>query len=91
MSTCCEESRAVKDSQGPKTPGIYCVPCMHSKECMRRTSKGHVRHLCLGWPAKSAVAERIMDMEHHIKFNGSHTLDKATSYVDCMVKEATQI
>ena len=76
---------AVKDSKGLKTPGIYSVPGKHGKGYVGQMGKLHMRHLSLGQQDKPAMVEHIMDMGHHVQFNRSYRLNKATTYVDYMV------
>lgn len=49
------------------------------------------RQLSPGQPKKSAVVVEIMDAVHDIKFNSICRLDRAASYMDHMLKEATEI
>jgi hypothetical protein len=53
--------------------------------------KEYGRHVCLGQQEKLTIAERIMGMWHNMEFNSIRWLDKATGYVDYMVKEVTEI
>jgi hypothetical protein len=50
-----------------------------------------MRHVCLGQPEMSAVAEHRFETGHNININSISNLDKATGYMDCMIKEATEI
>jgi hypothetical protein len=45
----------------------------------------------LGQPEKSTVAEHRFDTGHNIDFKSISVLDKATGYMDCVIKEATEI
>jgi hypothetical protein len=90
--------RLIKDKGGFKVAGIYCVPCECSKVCVGQTGrliktwcKEHVRYICLGQSEKSAVAEHRFETGHTIDFNNTSILDKATGYMDQMIKEAIEI
>jgi hypothetical protein len=50
-----------------------------------------MRHVCLKQPDKSAVVEHNFNTGHHIDFSSTSVLDKTTGYMDCLVKEATEI
>jgi hypothetical protein len=49
-----------------------------------------IRHIRLDQPEKSAVAEHSINTRHKIDFNVS-VLDRASGYMDHLVKEAIQI
>jgi len=49
-----------------------------------------MRHLHHGQPKNSAVAEHIFYTGHKINFNNTLSLGKATSYMDCLVKETRE-
>jgi hypothetical protein len=49
-----------------------------------------MRHIRLNQPQKSAVAEHSINAGHKIDFNVS-VLDRASGYMDRLVKEAIQI
>jgi hypothetical protein len=49
-----------------------------------------MRHIRLDQPEKSAVAEHSINTGHKINFNVS-VLDRASGYMDRLVKEAIQI
>jgi hypothetical protein len=58
--------RPIKDKQGLKVAGIYCVPCECSKVYVGQTGtsiktrcKEHLRYICLGQPEKFAMAEHV--------------------------------
>jgi hypothetical protein len=75
--------RPLKDHLGVKYPGVYCVPCECGKMYVGQTSrnigircKEHMRHLRVGQPEKSAMAEH-MDTGHSMKFNNTCRLAKA--------------
>jgi predicted GIY-YIG superfamily endonuclease len=89
--------RPVKDKLGLKAAGIYCIPCECGKVYVGQTGrtikarlKEHRRHVCLNQPEKSAVAEHSIT-SHHINFDGTTKLGKATKYMDRVVKEAIEI
>jgi hypothetical protein len=50
-----------------------------------------MRHIRLDQPKKSAVAEHSINAGHKIDFNNVSVLDRASRYMDCLVKEAIQI
>jgi hypothetical protein len=53
--------------------------------------KEHVRHICVGHPQKSVVAEHRFETGHSIDFSSTSILDKAPGYMDCLIKEAIKI
>jgi hypothetical protein len=50
-----------------------------------------MRHIRLDQPEKSAVAENSINAGHQIDFNNFSVLDRASGYMDRLVKEAIQI
>jgi hypothetical protein len=50
-----------------------------------------MRHIHLKQPEKSAVAEHGINTGHHIYFNNISMLDRATGYMDHLIKQATEI
>jgi hypothetical protein len=50
-----------------------------------------MRHARLKQPEKSAVAEHNFNTGHRIDFSSTSVLDKATGYMDGIVKEAIEI
>jgi hypothetical protein len=50
-----------------------------------------MRHIRLDQPEKSAVAEHSINAGHQIDFNNVLVLDRASGYMDRLVKEAIQI
>jgi hypothetical protein len=52
--------------------------------------KTHQRSICLHQP-ESAAAEHSTNMHHCINFSGTPIFDRTSGYVDCLVKEATEI
>jgi hypothetical protein len=90
--------RPVKDDLGLKVPGMYRIPCECGKVYVGQTGrsiearcKAHMRHVCLKQPDKSAVAEHNFNTGHRTDFSSTSVLDKTTGYMDCIVKEATEI
>jgi hypothetical protein len=53
--------------------------------------KKHITHIHLKQPEKLAVAEHWTDKSHCIDFNSASILGTATRYMDCLVREATEI
>jgi hypothetical protein len=47
-----------------------------------------MRHIRLDQPKKSAVAEHSINAGHQIDFNNVSVLDRASGYMDRLVKEA---
>lgn len=85
--------KPVKDKLGLKVAGIYRVTCECSKIYIRQMGrtietrcKVLMRHICLGQPEKSKVAEHRFNTGHSINFGSTFVLDKATGYVDNMIK-----
>jgi hypothetical protein len=90
--------RTVKDDLSLKIPGVYCIPCECGKVYIGQTGrstearcKEHMRHIWLDQPEKSAVAEHSINTGHQIDFNNISLLDRASGYMDHLVKEAIQI
>jgi hypothetical protein len=88
--------RTTKDDLGLKIPGVYRIPCECGKvyigqtgRCIEARCKEHVRHIQLDQPEKSAVVEHSINTGHEIDFNVS-VLDRASGYMDCLIKEAIQ-
>jgi hypothetical protein len=50
-----------------------------------------MRHIRLDQPEKSAVAEHSINTGHQIDFRNISVLNRASGYMDRLVKEATQI
>jgi hypothetical protein len=50
-----------------------------------------MRHIRLDQPEKSAVAEHSINAGHQIDFNNVSVLDRASGYMDRLVKETIQI
>jgi hypothetical protein len=50
-----------------------------------------MRYIRLGQPDKSVVVEHRFETAHNIDFSSISILDKATGYIDHMIKEATEI
>jgi len=62
--------RLIKDNQGLKTSGIYCIPCECGKVYLGQTAstneirnQEHIRHLPIGHTEKSTVAEHPLNTE----------------------------
>jgi hypothetical protein len=90
--------RPVKDHLGLRTPGVYRIPCECGRvyigqmgRSMDIRLKEHKRHIRLEHPDKSAVAEHSIDQRHRIQFHNSSILTSKTRYMDCSVREATEI
>jgi hypothetical protein len=50
-----------------------------------------MRHIRLDQPEKSAVAEHSINAGHKIDFNNVSVLDRASGYMDHLIKEAIQV
>jgi hypothetical protein len=75
--------RPVKNDLGSKTPGVYRIRCTRGKVCIGQTGrlietkiKEHHRHIRFYHPEKSAVAEHITDLGHHVQFQDTSILVK---------------
>jgi hypothetical protein len=89
---------SVKNKLGLKVPGIYRIPYECGKVYVGQTSraienrcKEHKRHIHLGQPGNSAVAEHSIETGHNIDFNNIMILEKVTGYMNHLVKEAIEI
>jgi hypothetical protein len=90
--------RPIRDRLGLQVVGIYCVPCECSKVYVGQTGKlietrckEHMRCIHLGQSEKSVVVEHRFETVHNIDFDNTAILDKATGYVDHVIKEAIEI
>jgi predicted GIY-YIG superfamily endonuclease len=70
----------VKDDMGPRTPGVYSMPCACIQVYIGQTGrsietriKQHNRHIQLGHADKSAMAEHRLNHDH-IKFQDTQIL-----------------
>jgi hypothetical protein len=76
-----------RTSVGLNVPGIYRIPCECGKVYVGQTGrtieircKEHKRHIRLGQPDKSAVAEHSIEAGHNVDFNNITILKKVTIY-----------
>jgi hypothetical protein len=90
--------RSVKDDLGLNVPGMYRIPCKCGKVYVGQTGrsietrcKEHRGDICLDQPDKSAVAEHSINAGHCISFSNTIILDRTSSYMDHLVKEAIGI
>jgi hypothetical protein len=86
------------DHLGLKIPVVYRIPCECGKVYIGQTGrsietkyKEHIRHIRLDQPEKSAVAEHSINAVHKIDFNNVSVLERASGFMDRLVKEAIQI
>jgi len=82
--------RLIKDNRGPKTSGIYCIPCDCGKVYVGQTAstieiryQEHIRHLPIGHSEKSTVAEHLINTGHEIQLN-THTHTEQDEYVHAL-------
>jgi hypothetical protein len=50
-----------------------------------------MRYICLGQPEKTTVVEHRFKTGHNFDFSSISILDKATEYMDHMIKEAIKL
>lgn len=50
-----------------------------------------MRHIHIGQPEKSAVAEHKYGTDQNTEFSNTTVLDKTLGYMECLIKEATEI
>ena len=70
------------------------VPCDHMLKVWRTTKarcKKHQIYINLHQSEKSGVAENSFSPGHCINFTGTSILDITSGYIDCLVREATEI
>jgi hypothetical protein len=60
-------------------------------EPSRPDAKKHMRHIRLRQPEKSLVAAHRFETGHNINFSCISILDKATGYMDRIIKDAIKI
>jgi hypothetical protein len=77
------------DHQGLKSPGIYCVPGKHGKEYVGQMGRGHYEAPLAS--KRSLPWQSILQVWGIIYFDSSNRLDKATTYVVCIVQETTEL
>jgi hypothetical protein len=89
--------RTAKDDLGLKIPGVFRILCEcgkvyigQARRSLEARCKENTRHIRLDQPEKSAVVEHSINTRHRIDFNIS-VLDRASGYMDCLIKEAIQI
>jgi hypothetical protein len=87
-----------KDPVGLKTPGVYQVPCGCGKVYIGETGrtietrlKEHKRHLRLGQPEKSAIAEHWTECKNSVQFVDTKMLCRSNGFWDRLVKESIEI
>jgi hypothetical protein len=68
--------------------GIYMG---QTRRSVKTRCKGHRRHIHLDQPHKSAVTEHSINTGHCIFFSSKIILDRMSSYMDNLVKEAIAI
>jgi hypothetical protein len=90
--------RTVKDDLGLKVPGVYSVLCECREVYVGQTGrsidvkcKEHMRHVCLNQLEKSVVAEQSINTGHHVDFNNISVLDRASGYMDHLIKKTIEI
>jgi hypothetical protein len=90
--------RPVKDDPGLKIPGVYGIPCECGKTYIGQTNrtietrrKEHMRHLRLGQPDKSAIAQHALETGHRVEFNNTCRLARTKGYMDRIIKDAIEI
>jgi hypothetical protein len=89
--------KLIKDNQGLKTSGVYCISCEYGKVYVGQTAstietryQEHIRHLPIGHTGKSTAAEHLLNTGRKIQFKKkithTHTQSVQDEYVhglDC--------
>jgi hypothetical protein len=90
--------RSAEEDPGLKIPGVYGIPCECGKTYIGQTNrtietrcKEHMRHLRLGQPDKSALAQHALETGHRVEFNKTCRLARTKGYMDRIIKEVIEI
>jgi hypothetical protein len=88
----------VKDDIGLQTSGAYCILYECSEVYIGQTSRTieiicqeDIKHLHHGQTGKSGVAEHLLNTGHKTQFEKTHRLNRTTTYMNQIVKEAIEI
>jgi predicted GIY-YIG superfamily endonuclease len=84
-----------KDDLGLRTPGVYSLPCKCGQVYIGQTwfyrnrIKEHHRHIRLGSPVKSAMAEHMFN--HVIIFQDTRIHSTVSGYMERLIREAVEL
>ena len=88
----------VKDDLRLRTPDVYSIPYDCGRVYIGQTGrsiasriKEHSRHIRLGHPEKSAVAEHRLTHDHLIKFQDTQILFTKSGYVNRLSREVIEL